>query len=55
MNMGHTIVDIEDLYSNGNSIEDIVKKTKSSREFVEDVIKTMIIKEDYPGEDDYPS
>lgn len=45
MNMGHVIVDIEEMYSAGKSVESISKVTKTSKEFVLDVIKNIQIDE----------
>jgi hypothetical protein len=47
MNMGKVISEIQDLYGYGHTIEEIVKRTKSSKEFVEDVVKEVQINEAY--------
>ena len=48
--MGQTIVDIQEQYYHGNSTEDITKNTKTSKSFVEGVIKDL----DEPWVEEWP-
>lgn len=48
--MGAVILEIQELYMGGKSVEAIMKQTKTPRSFVEDSIKDLI--ESY--QDDYP-
>lgn len=47
MNMGHVIADIQDLYDAGYKPDQIATKTKSSIDFVLDVVKEIQINEAY--------
>lgn len=44
-NMGHVISDIQEMYHQGKTSQEICKLTKTSSEFVEDVIKNLQIDE----------
>lgn len=42
-NMGQMIVEIEERYNNGQSVEDIARYTKTSPEFIDDVVRDSIM------------
>lgn len=47
MKLGHIIADIQEMYESGDVPEIIAKKTKTSIEFVLDVVKDIQINEAY--------